>query len=53
MTSFLEFPEKRLFEELINMVNAQVHEMKSMSNAIQKLETGKELIFGVRFVFSF
>ncbi|XP_057804584.1 peroxisomal membrane protein PEX14 [Salvia miltiorrhiza] len=33
--------EKRCFEELISMLNAQVHEMKSMSNSIQKLESGQ------------
>ncbi|XP_022894943.1 peroxisomal membrane protein PEX14-like isoform X1 [Olea europaea var. sylvestris] len=37
--------EKRCFEELINMLNAQVREMKSMSNAIQKLE-GQSNIHG-------
>ncbi|KAH6798034.1 hypothetical protein C2S52_022588 [Perilla frutescens var. hirtella] len=35
--------EKKCFEELINMLNAQVHEMKSMSNAIQKLESGQSV----------
>ncbi|KAL6524461.1 hypothetical protein OROHE_016132 [Orobanche hederae] len=30
--------EKRFFEELINMLSVQAHEMKSMSNAMQKLE---------------
>ncbi|KAI3454501.1 hypothetical protein Pfo_011164 [Paulownia fortunei] len=35
--------EKRCFEELINMLNVQVHEMKSMSNAIQKLEGGQSI----------
>lgn len=35
--------EKRCFEELINMLNAQVHEMKSMSNSIQKLESGQSV----------
>ncbi|KAL0440910.1 UNVERIFIED_CONTAM: Peroxisomal membrane protein PEX14 [Sesamum radiatum] len=34
--------EKRCFEELINMLNVQVHEMKSMSSAIQNLE-GKSI----------
>ncbi|KAL2456890.1 Peroxisomal membrane protein PEX14 [Abeliophyllum distichum] len=37
--------EKRCFEELINTLNAQVREMKSMSNAIQKLE-GQSTIHG-------
>ncbi|KAL7139016.1 hypothetical protein ABFS83_09G022100 [Erythranthe nasuta] len=35
--------EKRCFEELIKMLNVQVHEMKSMSNAIQKLEVGQSI----------
>lgn len=35
--------EKRCFEELLNMLNAQVHEMKSMSNSIQKLESGQSV----------
>ncbi|KAK6123469.1 hypothetical protein DH2020_042790 [Rehmannia glutinosa] len=30
--------EKRYFEELINLLNVQTNEMKSMSNAVQKLE---------------
>ncbi|KAL6493551.1 hypothetical protein OROGR_032330 [Orobanche gracilis] len=30
--------EKRFFEELINMLSVQAHEMKSMNNAMQKLE---------------
>uniref|UniRef100_A0A5B6ZU44 Peroxisomal membrane protein PEX14 n=1 Tax=Davidia involucrata TaxID=16924 RepID=A0A5B6ZU44_DAVIN len=30
--------EKRCFEELMNLLDVQVREMKSMSNAIQKLE---------------
>ncbi|KAL3835195.1 hypothetical protein ACJIZ3_009931 [Penstemon smallii] len=30
--------DKRCFEDLISIVKAQVHEMKSMSSAIQKLE---------------
>ncbi|KAL8457784.1 hypothetical protein ACS0TY_035603 [Phlomoides rotata] len=33
--------EKKCFEELINMLNIQVREMKSMSNTIQKLEVGQ------------
>ncbi|XP_042042914.1 peroxisomal membrane protein PEX14-like [Salvia splendens] len=33
--------EKRCFEELLSMLNAQVREMKSMSNSIQKLESGQ------------
>ncbi|KAK4479326.1 hypothetical protein RD792_014838, partial [Penstemon davidsonii] len=33
--------QKRCFEELINMLYAQVQEMKSMSIAIQKLEVGQ------------
>ncbi|CAA2956583.1 Hypothetical predicted protein [Olea europaea subsp. europaea] len=37
--------EKRCFEELINMLNAQVREMKSMSNAMQKLE-GQSTVHG-------
>lgn len=35
--------EKRCFEELINMLNLQVREMKSMSSAIQKLESGQNI----------
>ncbi|KAL6497470.1 hypothetical protein OROGR_029399 [Orobanche gracilis] len=30
--------EKRFFEELINMLSVQAHEMKSMTNAMQRLE---------------
>ncbi|XP_058227355.1 peroxisomal membrane protein PEX14 [Rhododendron vialii] len=30
--------EKKCFEELVNLIGVQVQEMKSMSNAIQKLE---------------
>ncbi|KAL3628812.1 hypothetical protein CASFOL_027858 [Castilleja foliolosa] len=33
--------EKRFFEELMNMLSVQAHEMKSMSNTIQKLEAGQ------------
>ncbi|KAG8378910.1 hypothetical protein BUALT_Bualt07G0033700 [Buddleja alternifolia] len=36
--------EKKCFEELINMLNVQVREMKSMSNAIQKLEGGQTVV---------
>ncbi|KAI8543675.1 hypothetical protein RHMOL_Rhmol08G0237400 [Rhododendron molle] len=32
--------EKKCFEELVNLIGVQVQEMKSMSNAIQKLEGG-------------
>ncbi|CAA0826727.1 Peroxisomal membrane protein PEX14 [Striga hermonthica] len=35
--------EKRCFEELINMLSVQTHEMKSMSNAIQKLGSGQSV----------
>ncbi|KAK4489131.1 hypothetical protein RD792_004925 [Penstemon davidsonii] len=35
--------DKRCFEDLISMVKAQVHEMKSMSSAIQKLEGGQSI----------
>ncbi|XP_024024492.1 peroxisomal membrane protein PEX14 isoform X2 [Morus notabilis] len=35
--------EKRYFGELMNMLNVQVQEMKSMSNSIQKLEGTKKL----------
>ncbi|GER56846.1 peroxisomal membrane protein PEX14 [Striga asiatica] len=37
------FSEKRCFEELINMLSVQTHEMKSMSNAIQKLGSGQSV----------
>lgn len=30
--------EKKLFSELMNMLDMQVHEMKSMSRSIRKLE---------------
>ncbi|PIN15524.1 Peroxisomal membrane anchor protein (peroxin) [Handroanthus impetiginosus] len=33
--------EKRYMEELVKMLSVQVQEMKSMSNAIQKLESGQ------------
>ncbi|XP_073123233.1 peroxisomal membrane protein PEX14-like [Henckelia pumila] len=35
--------EKRFFEELISTLNVQVREMKSMSNAIKKLEEGQSI----------
>ncbi|GFP92343.1 peroxisomal membrane protein pex14 [Phtheirospermum japonicum] len=35
--------EKRFFEELMNMLSVQAHEMKSMSNTIQKLEAGQSI----------
>ncbi|KAL3529548.1 hypothetical protein ACH5RR_008870 [Cinchona calisaya] len=38
--------EKRYFSELTNMLDVQIHEMKSMSNALQKLEGGQNSIPG-------
>lgn len=41
------FSENRCFEALINLLNVQVQEMKSMSTVIHKLELGKASVLSM------
>ena len=43
-TLFYTWPERRRFEEFTNLLDVQVREMKSMTNAIRKFEGTEKLL---------